>query len=164
MMKIMFVVPFQTMFIVFHTLKGTPWESGDQGKVRTLTHWEQIDDGAQFTATRKFLTITPVILWVTAYFCFIREFIIIRGRFFLASFYTKYDSFHFAINFCTLIAVTVPKLPQLHEVRVFGINKYWSSFERLQVNYIPSWIMSSFSKRFVMQKQNYSWRSKWGAD
>ena len=50
------------MFIFLHLLKGTPWASGDQGVTRTLTHWEQIDDGAQFTATRKFLTIFPIIM------------------------------------------------------------------------------------------------------
>jgi hypothetical protein len=50
------------MFIFLHLLKGTPWESADQGKVRSLTHWEQIDDGVQFTSTRKFLTLVPIIL------------------------------------------------------------------------------------------------------
>ncbi|CAG2107177.1 unnamed protein product, partial [Medioppia subpectinata] len=52
------------MFVFLHLLKGTPWESGDQGKVRKLTHWEQIDDGIQFTSTRKFLTVVPIILLV----------------------------------------------------------------------------------------------------
>jgi hypothetical protein len=52
----------QAMFVFLHLLKGTPWEPGDQGVTRTLTHWEQIDDGAQFTATRKFLTIFPIIM------------------------------------------------------------------------------------------------------
>ncbi|CAG2174163.1 unnamed protein product [Oppiella nova] len=94
------------MFVFLHVLKGTPWESGDQGKVRKLTHWEQIDDGIQFTSTRKFLTVVPIIL------------------FFLTSFYTKYDSFHFVVNFIALLLVLLPKLPQFHCVRLFGINKY----------------------------------------
>ncbi|RWS25484.1 ORM1-like protein 3 [Leptotrombidium deliense] len=51
------------MFVFLHLIKGTPWETGDQGSVRDLTHWEQIDDGAQFTATRKFLTVFPIILY-----------------------------------------------------------------------------------------------------
>ena len=42
----------------------------------------------------------------------------------MASFYTKYDSTHFFINFFTLIVVLIPKLPQFHGVRLFGINKY----------------------------------------
>jgi len=94
------------MFIFLHLVKGTPWVSGDQGVVRSLTHWEQIDDGAQFTATRKFLTIVPVVLFM------------------LTSFYTKYDSFHFYINFISMMTVVIPKSPMFHEVRVFGINKY----------------------------------------
>jgi len=94
------------MFVFLHHLKGTPWESADQGTVRDLTHWEQIDDGAQFTSTRKFLMCFPIILFL------------------LTSFYTKYDSLHFVINFVSLVAVILPKLPQFHRVRIFGINKY----------------------------------------
>ncbi|GFR24823.1 ORM1-like protein 3 [Trichonephila clavata] len=94
------------MFVMLHLVKGTPWESGDQGKVRYLTHWEQIDNGVQFTDTRKFLTVVPIVL------------------FFLASFYTKYDTIHFLINFSSLVIVLLPKLPQFHMVRLFGINQY----------------------------------------
>uniref|UniRef100_T1JB06 ORM1-like protein 3 n=1 Tax=Strigamia maritima TaxID=126957 RepID=T1JB06_STRMM len=100
------VIHNMVMFYVLHVMKGTPWEMIDQGKARTLTHWEQIDSGEQFTATRKFLTVVPIVL------------------FFLTSFYTKYDSLHFGINFVTLILVLLPKLPQFHKVRLFGINKY----------------------------------------
>jgi len=89
-----------------HSQHGTPWETGDQGVVRQLTHWEQIDDGAQFTATRKFLTIVPIVMFM------------------LTSFYTKYDYFHFCINITTMILVVLPKLPMFHQVRIFGINKY----------------------------------------
>lgn len=95
-----------TMFFILHITKGTPWETGDQGKDRYLTQWEQIDYGQQFTATRKFLTMVPIVL------------------FFLASFYTKYDSNHFIINVISLGLVLVPKLPLFHGVRIFNINKY----------------------------------------
>ncbi|TNN48152.1 ORM1-like protein 1 [Liparis tanakae] len=44
--------------------------------------------------------------------------------YFLASFYTKYDTTHFVINTASLLSVLIPKLPQLHGVRIFGINKY----------------------------------------
>lgn len=94
------------MYIFLHTVKGTPFETPDQGKARLLTHWEQMDYGVQFTASRKFLTITPIILY------------------FLTSFYTKYDKLHFVINTISLMSVLIPKLPQLHGVRIFGINKY----------------------------------------
>ncbi|ERE68317.1 ORM1-like protein 3 [Cricetulus griseus] len=93
------------MYIFLHTVKGTPFETPDQGKARLLTHWEQMDYGVQFTASRKFLTITPIVLY------------------FLTSFYTKYDQVHFILNTVSLMSVLIPKLPQLHGVRIFGINK-----------------------------------------
>ncbi|KAM9773782.1 ORM1-like protein 3 isoform 2-T2 [Syngnathus typhle] len=54
------------MYLLLHTVKGTPFETPDQGKARLLTHWEQMDYGVQFTASRKFLTITPIVLWPRA--------------------------------------------------------------------------------------------------
>ena len=47
------------------------------------------------------------------------------SRYILASFYTKYDPTHFLINTGSLLSVLLPKLPQFHGVRIFGINKYW---------------------------------------
>ncbi|CAG5903685.1 unnamed protein product [Menidia menidia] len=94
------------MYLLLHTVKGTPFETPDQGKARLLTHWEQMDYGVQFTASRKFLTITPIVLYI------------------LTSFYTKYDRVHFVVNTVSLLTVLIPKLPQLHGVRLFGINKY----------------------------------------
>lgn len=94
------------MFFVLHMTKDAPWESMDQGKARFATHWEQIDSGTQFTATRKFLTAVPVVIFI------------------LSSFYTKYDPTHFVINAISLLLVLIPKLPQFHGVRLFGINKY----------------------------------------
>jgi hypothetical protein len=93
-------------FVILHIEKGTPFETADQGKFRYRTVWEQLDYGVQFSASRKFLTVVPIIL------------------FFLASFYTMYDRYHFVINAASLITVLIPKLPLLHGVRLFGINKY----------------------------------------
>ncbi|KAA8588370.1 hypothetical protein FQN60_001564 [Etheostoma spectabile] len=84
------------MYVFMHAVKGTPFETPDQGKARLLTHWEQLDYGVQFTSSRKFFTISPIILY------------------FLASFYTKYDTTHFVINTASLLSVLIPKLPQLH--------------------------------------------------
>jgi len=95
------------MYVMLHVTKGTPWEdSGDQGLARSETQWEQIDFGKHFTSTKKFFTIVPVVL------------------FFLASFYSKYDKYHFVLNASALALNLTPKLPQLHKVRIFGINKY----------------------------------------
>jgi len=37
----------------------------DQGRFDKLTLWEQLDSGAQYTKTKKFLTICPII-WYAA--------------------------------------------------------------------------------------------------
>uniref|UniRef100_A0A8C0FS18 ORM1-like protein 2 n=1 Tax=Bubo bubo TaxID=30461 RepID=A0A8C0FS18_BUBBB len=50
------------MYLLLHTVKGTPFETPDQGRDRLLTHWEQIDYGTQCTSSRKFLSISPVLL------------------------------------------------------------------------------------------------------
>ena len=78
----------------------------EQGSVRRLTHWEQLDHGEQYTPTRTFLTIIPILL------------------FFLASFYSSYEPTHFAINFVSLMFVLIPKHHTFHRKRLFGINKY----------------------------------------
>ncbi|XP_049809945.1 ORM1-like protein 3 [Schistocerca nitens] len=93
-------------FFFLHFVKGAPWVPQDQGDSRELTHWEQIDYGEQFTVTRKFLTVVPIVL------------------FFLASYYTRYATGHFIVNFVSMMLVLLPKLPQFHRVRLFGINKY----------------------------------------
>lgn len=87
-------------------MKSHPWITVDQGSSQRLTHWEQLDFGIQYTPTRKFLTIIPIALFI------------------LASAYTRYDKLHFVLNASSLAFVLVPKLPQFHKVRLFGINKY----------------------------------------
>ncbi|MPC15118.1 ORM1-like protein 3 [Portunus trituberculatus] len=49
-------------YLFLHQIKGTPWQLLDQGKARRMTAWEQIDYGQQFTTTRKFITIIPIVL------------------------------------------------------------------------------------------------------
>ncbi|KAJ8390484.1 hypothetical protein AAFF_G00102810 [Aldrovandia affinis] len=90
------------MYLFLHTVKGTPFETPDQGKARLLTHWEQMDYGIQFTSSRKFLTISPIVLYI------------------LTSFYTKYDATHFLINTGSLLSVLLPKLPQFHGIQCDG--------------------------------------------
>lgn len=102
-------------FLLLHMTKGTPWMPMDEGKARYLTQWEQLDQGMQFTATKKFLTVIPIVL------------------FFLASFFSKYDPNHFILNTFTLLLVILPKMPQFHGVRLFGINKYWMLIQSLKI-------------------------------
>uniref|UniRef100_A0A1I8GRK8 ORM1-like protein n=3 Tax=Macrostomum lignano TaxID=282301 RepID=A0A1I8GRK8_9PLAT len=90
-----------------HWEKGAPFEPLDQGESRTLTHWEQLDDGVQFTANKKFLLVVPIVIFL------------------LTTFYTRYDQIHFLVNALSLVLLAiVPKLPQLYRVRIFGINKW----------------------------------------
>lgn len=95
-----------SMYAFLHAVKGTPFETADQAKYRYATHWEQIDSGTQFTATRKFFMTVPVVLYL------------------LASFYSKYAFDHFVVNTLILLLSLIPKLPQFHGFRLFGINKY----------------------------------------
>lgn len=89
-----------------HSIKGAPWMSTENGSCSLQTHWEQIDNGEQFTITRKFLTAVPIILFL------------------LTCLYTRNNSEHFIANFLSLVVVLLPKLPQFHGVRLFDINKY----------------------------------------
>lgn len=127
---------FQGMYVFLHAVKGTPFETPDQGKARLLTHWEQLDYGVQFTSSRKFFTISPIILY------------------FLASFYTKYDTTHFILNTASLLSVLIPKMPQLHGVRIFGINKYWNVL-KWNKKFYSYWV---FYKEGVVSKlHNVKW-------
>ena len=55
-------------------------------------------------------------------------------RFFLASFYTKYEPTHFVVNTSFMLLAVVPKLPMFHGVRFFGINKYWRRIESKKIS------------------------------
>ncbi|KAJ1531302.1 hypothetical protein HK405_001250 [Cladochytrium tenue] len=87
-------------YIMFHGVIGTPYEV-NQGEFEALTLWEQIDGGAQFTPTKKYLTAVPIIL----------------------THFTHYDFATFLLNLASCLLVTIAKLPLMHEVRLFGINE-----------------------------------------
>ena len=77
-----------------------------QGKYDSLTFWEQLDDGVQFTNNRKFLTIVPVALFL------------------LAAHGTDYRRQPLGLNLIVLLVLVIAKFPAMHKVRIFGINKY----------------------------------------
>ncbi|KAL0488359.1 hypothetical protein AKO1_008782 [Acrasis kona] len=91
-------------FLLLHWLKGSPIESGDfsQGIYDKLTFWEQIEEGNQFTPTKKFLSLVPIVLL-------------------LVTSYVDYN--HLFVNLVATCAVLLPKLPPMHRVRLFGINQ-----------------------------------------
>jgi hypothetical protein len=94
----------QISFIGLHWNRDTPFW-GDQGEHIEETVWEQIDNGVPWTATRKFLIIVPVVLFM------------------VSAHVSLYQPIHLAINLAVLAILLVAKLPELHGVRILGINK-----------------------------------------
>lgn len=87
----------------FHWKKGTPF-SDDQGMYNRLTWWEQVDNGKQLTPSRKFLTVVPVVLYL------------------IASHTTHYQNPMLILNTLAVFVLVVAKFPNMHKVRLFGIN------------------------------------------
>lgn len=85
-------------YIMFHYVTGTPFES-NAGVYDQLTLWEQIDEGAQYTPAKKWLTSVPI------------------GLFLISTHYTRYNPLLFGLNFVALLFVLFPKLPILHRLR-----------------------------------------------
>lgn len=79
-------------YIMFHYVRGVPFEF-NSGAYDNLNMWEQIDDGAQYTPSKKFLTSVPIVLFL------------------LSTHYTHYDLAYFTINFLAVLGVVIPKLP-----------------------------------------------------
>jgi hypothetical protein len=79
-------------YLMFHYVRGVPFEFNG-GAFDNLNMWEQIDDGAQYTPTKKFLLGVPI------------------GLFLLSTHYTHYDLWSFIINFLAVLGVIIPKLP-----------------------------------------------------
>ncbi|CAN6981915.1 hypothetical protein BRARA_I05599 [Brassica rapa] len=87
----------------FHWMKGTPFGE-DQGIYNALTWWEQMDNGQQLTSNRKFLTVVPIVLYL------------------IASHTTDYRHPWLLLNTLALMVLVVAKFPNMHKVRIFGIN------------------------------------------
>ena len=86
------------LYIMFHQVKGTPFEF-NSGAYDNLTMWEQIDNGDQYTPTKKFLMLVPI------------------GLFLITTHYTKYNLPLFTISGLSCICVVLPKLAVAHRLR-----------------------------------------------
>uniref|UniRef100_A0ACD5UP42 Uncharacterized protein n=1 Tax=Avena sativa TaxID=4498 RepID=A0ACD5UP42_AVESA len=95
---------FAITYHFFHWKKGTLFAADDQGIYNRLTWWEQIDNGQQLTRNRKFLTVVPVVLYL------------------IASHLTDYNQPMLFLNTVAVLVLVVAKLPNMHKVRIFGIN------------------------------------------
>lgn len=95
-----------TTYYLLHWTKGTPFVDADQGKYELLTFWEQLDSGMYATRNRKLFMLMPVVLFM------------------LATHGTDFRKQPLGLNLAMVLLLTVAKLPALHKVRFFGINKY----------------------------------------
>lgn len=86
-------------YIMFHQVKGTPFEF-NSGAYDNLTMWEQIDNGDQYTPSKKFLMFVPIALFL------------------ISTHYTNYNLNLFILNGVSCLCVVVPKLAISHRLRV----------------------------------------------
>lgn len=86
-------------YIMFHQIKGTPFEF-NSGAYDNLTMWEQIDNGDQYTPSKKFLMMVPI------------------GLFLVSTHYSNYNLNLFILNGVSCLCVVVPKLAVSHRLRV----------------------------------------------
>jgi len=89
-------------YIMFHYVTGTPFDANN-GALDQLTLWEQIDHGAHYTPSKKWLTSLPIALFL------------------LSTHYSRYDRHPklFTLNFLSLLCLALaPKLPQMHRLRI----------------------------------------------
>lgn len=96
-------------YYMFHWMKGTPFEDedqGDHGQYASLTFWEQLDNGTYGTHKRKLFTLVPAVLFL------------------LATNGTDFRKQPLGLNLVVVCVLVIAKLPALHKVRFFGINKY----------------------------------------
>lgn len=86
-------------YIMFHYVTGVPFDF-NAGAYDTLTMWEQIDDGDQYTPTKKFLLGVPI------------------GLFLISTHFTHYDLSMFLVNLFFCLMSVLPKLPASHRLRL----------------------------------------------
>jgi len=91
-------------FWFVHYTKGSPDEFS-QGDFDGDTLWEQMDGGVPWTFKKKFLIVVPCILFL------------------IASYASDFASEFLIVNLICLGLNIVPKLPQMHKVRILGINR-----------------------------------------
>lgn len=94
-------------YLMFHYVTGIPFEF-NAGAYDSLTMWEQIDDGDQYTPAKKFLLGVPIALFL------------------VSTHYTNYDLTFFVLNCLACLAVVIPKLPSSHRLRI-SVSDYLDS-------------------------------------
>mmetsp|Transcript_11551 Transcript_11551/g.20825 ORF Transcript_11551/g.20825 Transcript_11551/m.20825 type:complete len:154 (-) Transcript_11551:1277-1738(-) len=92
-------------YYLLHWSKGTSVKE-DFGKFDSLTFWEQLDNRSYGTRNRKLFTVMPLVLFT------------------LATHGTDFKKQPLGLNLIVVMVLLIAKLPILHKVRFFGINKY----------------------------------------
>lgn len=92
-------------YYLLHWSKGSAVME-DSGKYDALTFWEQLDSESYGTRNRKLFTVVPLLLFV------------------LATHGTDFRKQPLGLNLGVVVVLLVAKLPVLHGVRFFGINRY----------------------------------------
>ena len=106
-----------TTFVILHWVKGNP-DTNSQGQYNGLTLWEQIDAGVAWTWAKKYFMLVPTIITLVA--CKVAE----------------YDPVYVVMNCAIFLICILAKIPQMHRVRVFGINSTPGIDDKMQ--YSPS--------------------------
>uniref|UniRef100_A0A8R7PHS9 ORM1-like protein 3 n=4 Tax=Triticinae TaxID=1648030 RepID=A0A8R7PHS9_TRIUA len=124
---------FAITYHFFHWKKGTPF-ADDQGMYNRLTWWEQMDNGKQLTRNRKFLVVVPVVLIGHCSIALMYEYTNFvqatsnhrrnynSSMYLIASHTTDYQHPMLFLNTIAVTVLVVAKLPNMHKVRIFGIN------------------------------------------
>lgn len=103
---------------MFHWVQGIPFEF-NAGAYDNLNMWEQIDNGDQYTPTKKFLLTVPIVLYVHPELLQSSDSLgvytdnLLGDRFLMSTHYTHYDLTYFTINCLAVLAVVIPKLPSV---------------------------------------------------
>jgi hypothetical protein len=93
----------QVTFVIFHWVKGSP-DANNQGEYNAMTLYEQIDAGVPWTNTKKFLMLVPTIMtWIACH-------------------ESNYKPIYIIVNCGLFLILIIAKLPQMHGVRILGIN------------------------------------------
>lgn len=79
-------------FLMFHWVRGVPFDF-NAGAYDNLNMWEQIDNGDQYTPTKKFLLAVPIVLFL------------------VSTHYAGYGLGYFVVNLLATAMVVLPKLP-----------------------------------------------------
>jgi hypothetical protein len=79
-------------YIMFHWVRGIPFDF-NSGAYDNLNMWEQIDNGDQYTPTKKYLLSVPIVLFL------------------VSTHYAHYALGTFCLNLLVTVLVVVPKLP-----------------------------------------------------